>query len=84
MPESKGRGVPKPQARKEPGAKEVNDASPRWLAPTMVTLFVVGLVWIVLYYLVPDMPGLSTLGNWNLLVGFGLILGGFTLSTRWR
>ncbi len=84
MPESKGRRIPKPQLPKEPGAKDVAQASPRWLAPTMVGLFLIGLVWIVLFYLVPDMPGLSALGNWNLLVGFGFIMGGFTLSTRWR
>jgi hypothetical protein len=30
------------------------------------------------------MPVLSTLGNWNMAIGFGLIMIGFGLSTKWR
>lgn len=84
MPESKGRGNPKPRLPEDPAVKDVPLTSPRWLAPTMVALFVIGLLWIVLYYLVPDLPVMSDLGNWNMLIGFGLILAGFALSTRWR
>lgn len=84
MPESKGRGTPKPRVPRDPAEKSVAMASPRWLAPTMVALFVVGLLWIVAYYLTPDLPVLRELGNWNMLVGFGLIMAGFALSTRWR
>jgi uncharacterized membrane protein len=51
----------------------------------MVACFVVGLVWIVLYYVTQsDMPVLSTLGAWNLVCGFGLIIVGVILSTNWR
>jgi Cell division protein CrgA len=27
---------------------------------------------------------MSTLGSWNLVVGFAFIIGGVALSTRWR
>lgn len=84
MPESKGRGTPKPRIPQDPAKKAPATASPRWWAPLMVGLFVAGLVWIVLYYLAPTLPLLSALGNWNMLVGFGLIMGGFAMSTRWR
>jgi len=50
----------------------------------MVACFVVGLLWIVAYYIAPGMPVLSTLGRWNMLIGFGLIMAGFGLSTKWR
>jgi hypothetical protein len=50
----------------------------------MLTCFIVGLLWIVAYYLAPDAPVLGTLGNWNLAVGFGFIMVGLALSTRWR
>jgi hypothetical protein len=30
------------------------------------------------------LPGVSEIGNWNLLVGFGFIIAGFALSTQWR
>jgi hypothetical protein len=48
----------------------------------MVAFFVIGLAWMVSYYLA--LPLLSSLGGWNVLVGFGFIGAGFVLSTRWR
>jgi len=51
----------------------------------MIVCFVVGLAWIALYYVTQaDMPGLRTLGAWNLVCGFGLIVAGVILATNWR
>ncbi len=59
--------------------------SPPWWAPVMVAFFVLGLLWIVVYYIAgADLPGMKTLGWWNIVVGFGLIGVGFGMSTRWR
>ncbi len=59
--------------------------SPRWLAPVMVAFFLLGIAWLVVYYIGGGAtPGLSALGNWNLVVGFGFIIIGFALSTQWR
>jgi hypothetical protein len=41
-------------------------------------------MWIAVYYVAPDAPLLGTLANWNLLIGFGFIIFGVILSTRWR
>lgn len=84
MPESKGRGKGTPRLPQDPSKRAVPLTSPRWLAPLMVTLFVIGLLWIVLYYLAPSLPVIADLGSWNMVIGFGLILAGFALSTRWR
>jgi hypothetical protein len=84
MPESKGRGVPKSRPPAVAAKKDIPTTSPRWLAPLMVACFVLGLLWIVAYYIAPGMPVLSELGRWNMVVGFGLIMVGFGLSTRWR
>jgi len=52
----------------------------------MVSLFILGLLWIVVFYLagssVPVMKDLSNLQN--VAVGFGFIGVGFALATRWR
>lgn len=84
MPKSRVRRkaayTPPPQPRQREG-------SPAWLVPTMVTLWVLGLLWIVLHYLSltsGGLPGLAFLGNWNLLIGFGLVIAGLGLATRWR
>lgn len=59
--------------------------SGRWVGPTMVTLLLLGLVWIVAYYLVgADTPLVRELGGWNLLIGMGLVTSGFMVATRWK
>jgi hypothetical protein len=55
-----------------------------FIAPLMLALFLVGLVWIVLYYVTSAAYPISALGNWNIVVGFGFIAGGFAVSTQWK
>lgn len=55
-----------------------------WVAPLMLAFFVVGLAWIVLFYVTQgDLP-VDAFGNWNIVVGFGFIAGGFVVSTQWK
>jgi uncharacterized membrane protein len=62
-----------------------NEGSRPWVAPLMVTLFLLGLLWIVVFYITQgDVWGLRALGNWNLAVGFGFITAGFVVSTQWK
>ncbi|MFZ1362482.1 MAG: cell division protein CrgA [Candidatus Nanopelagicales bacterium] len=64
--------------------KPVRIGSPRWVVPTMLALFGIGLLWIIIYYIVPTAPGIGTLGAWNVLGGFILISLGFVVSTQWK
>jgi len=58
--------------------------SPRWLAPTMVAAFLIGLFWIVVFYVTQTVWPIRGIGNWNMIIGFGFIGLGFSLATRWR
>ncbi len=58
--------------------------SPRWLVPTMVACMVLGLLWVVVYYVTQTEYPIESIGNWNMAVGFGLIAVGFMLATRWK
>ena len=58
--------------------------SPRWLAPTMVAAFLIGLFWIVVFYVSQTVWPIRGIGNWNMIIGFGFIGLGFSLATRWR
>lgn len=50
----------------------------------MLAMFLVGLAWIVLFYVTEgDLP-LKPFGNWNIVVGFGFIAAGFGFSTQWK
>jgi len=84
MPESRPR---KKAAYTPPVARSTAAAAipKRWVAPVMVACFVLGLAWIVVYYLAgPSIPGMSDLGNWNIVIGMGLFVVGFVFSTQWR
>ncbi len=58
--------------------------SPSWLAPTMVTAFLIGLFWIVTFYVTQTRYPVPGIGAWNMIIGFGFIGLGFTLATKWR
>jgi hypothetical protein len=61
------------------------EPSPRWYAPVMVALMLLGLLWIVVFYVAGDRIGfLSALGPWNFLIGFGAMVIGLVMSMRWR
>jgi hypothetical protein len=69
-----------PQQTKNP-AKLGN---PQWLVPVMVGCFVIGLLWIVVYYVSRTEYPIPGVSHWNMAVGFGFIVAGFVLATRWK
>jgi hypothetical protein len=75
----------KPVDRKKPTKIDLRTGSGRsWVAPLMLALFVLGLLWIVVYYVAQgDLP-IGAIGAWNIVVGFGFIAGGFVVSTQWK
>jgi hypothetical protein len=82
--------VPKSKVRKKavytPPPRSVKArVSPPWLVPAMLGSLILGLVWIALFYITNDtFPGMSTIGDWNLVMGFVFIIAGVSLSTKWR
>lgn len=59
----------------------------RGIVVGMLGCFLVGLVWIVLYYFTSndaDFPLFSDLGQYNLLVGIALMATGFVYATKWE
>lgn len=68
-----------------PGEKAARKYSPAWLAPVMLAMFIIGILWIVVFYLsTTSQYPIPALGRGNLLAGFAFILAGFGLSTQWR
>ncbi len=53
----------------------------------MLGCFLVGLIWIVVYYVTSQdasVPLIRELGNYNLLVGIGFMATGFVFATKWE
>jgi hypothetical protein len=88
--------VPKSKVRKksvytppatvlQSGSARAMAPSPRWYAPLMVGLMLIGLVWIVVFYVAGDeIPFMVDLGSWNFAIGFGAMVAGLVMSMRWR
>lgn len=55
-----------------------------WVAPLMLAFFMIGLAWIVIFYVTQGSLPIHALNNWNIVVGFGFIAGGFVVSTQWK
>jgi hypothetical protein len=82
MPESR---VRKQAAFTPPAARSgPPKANPRWWVPVMLGLMVLGLLWIVVFYITQTSYPIPKIGNWNLAIGFALLLAGFGMTTRWR
>lgn len=61
-----------------------NVPNPVWFKPIMFGLMLLGLAWIIVYYVSGSTLPVPTLEGWNILVGFGILFVGFLMTTRWR
>ena len=50
----------------------------------MLGILLLGLAWLVVFYISTGKWPVEAWGNWNLLVGFGIMVVGLGMSTRWR
>jgi hypothetical protein len=64
--------------------------SPVWVPALAVTLIVLGIAYLVVYYLTTgfgDVAALSALAKlqyWNLAIGFGALVASLALLSKWR
>jgi hypothetical protein len=87
--------VPKSQVRKKkiytppvdirPNATTADKRpSPIWLPVTAVTLIVLGIAWLVVYYLSEGAYPVLSWNYWNIAVGFGAMVIALGLLSKWR
>lgn len=86
MPESRSRKKAKSQTKPPTTTRNTKVSSGgRWVVPVMLTLLIVGLLWIVVFYLAgTEIPLMSDLGYWNLAIGMGMILLGLITAMKWE
>lgn len=73
-------------SREEAAAARKNAPNPVWFKPLMFGFMLLGLIWIVLYYVTSagmQLP-VPALGQANIFVGFGLVLVGFLMTPWWK
>lgn len=82
MPESKRRAS-KPQAKKQ-SAHSAEGTNPAWYKPVMFGLMLLGLVWVMVYYISQTLFPIPNIGGWNIVIGFGIAMVGFFMTTGWK
>ena len=73
---------------KLPKGPKTHTVGNRWAGPAMVTSALIGLLWIVVFYVTnkPDteIPLITDLGSWNLVIGMGFIVAAFGFAMKWE
>ncbi len=72
------------EAERRRRAQKADATNPEWWVPTFVTLLLVGLVWVVTFYVTAGQYPVRAFDYWNLAIGFGLLIAGFGMTMRWR
>jgi len=83
VPESKGRAKPAYTPPPKRSSKK-NMTNPPWFVPVMLGLMILGLRWVVTFYVTATAYPIPNIGYKNLIIGFGLMISGFLMTTRWR
>ncbi|MFM8927615.1 MAG: cell division protein CrgA [Rhodoluna sp.] len=70
-------------------AKKSKEGNPAWFVPVSTGLMILGLIWIMVYYISQTLFPLGSgtpinIGAANIIVGFGLMMVGFAMLTRWK
>lgn len=63
---------------------EFPSPTPLWYRVIMFTLMILGVLWIVIFYITQSTLPVAAAGNWNIGIGVGLIMVGLMMTTRWR
>lgn len=73
-------------AKAEARARRADDyrPTPLWFKVIMIGLMILGLLWIITYYLFQGVVPIPGIGVWNLVIGLGFMLSGLIMTTQWR
>jgi hypothetical protein len=55
-----------------------------WFKPVMFGFMLIGLAWIIVFYMSHGSLPVPSLGTANIVVGFGIMFIGFLMTMRWR
>lgn len=84
-----GNPAKRPQGRKtasytSQSGQQTIKPNPSWFLPVLIGLLIIGLIWLVTFYVSQGAFPVEAWGNWNILIGFAFFVAGLIMSTRWR
>lgn len=91
MPESRVRKSADDKKKAKKAAVEAKPkkvkapSSRRWVPPTFITVGLLGVAWLIVFYIAgTQIPFMTALGNWNILIGMGGMAAAFGIATLWK
>jgi hypothetical protein len=75
---------PRPKIERPTEGSGQQAPNPVWFKPVMFGFMLLGLAWIIVYYVSGQQYPIQSLQTWNLAIGFGIAFIGFLMTTRWR
>jgi hypothetical protein len=66
------------------GSADLHSPTPTWYKVIMLGLMIVGLLWLIVYYLFQGTFPVPGIGTWNIGVGLVLMMAGLIMTTKWR
>ena len=73
-----------PPAAQPASATQAYKPNPVWFKPVMFGLMIIGLLWIITFYISEGQLPVQAWESWNIVAGFGIAIVGFLMTTRWR
>ena len=58
--------------------------TPLWYRVIMFAMIVIGVLWIITFYISQSVYPIPGIGNWNIGIGIGFMMVGLIMTTRWR
>ncbi|MFC7431703.1 MULTISPECIES: cell division protein CrgA [unclassified Agrococcus] len=71
-------------ARSRASRDHEESRNPQWYVPVMLGFIIVGLLWVIVFYISGSTLPIQSIGPWNIAIGFGIMFIGFLMTTRWR
>lgn len=60
------------------------ETTPRWFVMTMISMFLFGLLWLVVWYVSSGALPIPPIGGWNIVIAFGVMMVGLIMAMRWK
>lgn len=61
-----------------------DETLPLWYRSTMIGLMILGLLWLITWYITQGAMPVQAAGGWNVMIGFGIAMVGFFMTMRWK
>lgn len=63
---------------------ELASPTPLWYRVIMFSLMIIGILWIMVFYITSSAYPVPGIGSWNIVIGIGLMMVGLLMTTRWH